>query len=275
MYLCPNIIQIDPMSKKYKIGYALCGGGAKGFAHLGALKVFEEQGIRPDVIAGTSAGALAGVLYADGFAPEEIADLFRGHKLTDFAGISLFSGGLFRPNGVAKMLRDNLHAHKFEELNIPFRAIATNWETAQVKVFSQGDNLVEAVIASCSVPMVFEPVEIDGVQYVDGGVLKNFPVSAIREETDCVIGVNLMKLQAFSRSKSIKGTASRYYDIISKLNVKDDVQLTDILIDMEGLHNYSMFDLKSIDAIINEGYKTTTNVLNSEATKHKLHASLI
>lgn len=258
------------MGKKYNIGYALCGGGAKGFAHLGALKVFEEHGIHPDVIAGTSAGALAGVLYADGFAPEEIADLFRGHKITDFAGISLFSGGLFRPVGVAKMLRDNLHARRFDELSIPFKAIATNWETAQVKVFSEGDDLVDAVIASCTVPMVFEPTEIHGVQYVDGGVLKNFPVSTIREETECVIGVNLMKLQSFSRSKSIKGTASRYYDIISKLNVKEDIEQTDILIDMDGLHSYSMFDLKSIDSIMEHGYKRTSEILNSEEVQKKL-----
>lgn len=258
------------MRKKYKIGYALCGGGAKGFAHLGAFKVLEERGVHPDIIAGTSAGALAGVFYADGFAPEEIADLFRGHKMTDFAGISLFSGGLLRPSGVAKMLRNNLQARRFEELKIPFRAVATNWETAQIKVFSEGDNLVDSVIASCAVPMVFEPTEIDGVQYVDGGVLKNFPVSVIREETECVIGVNLMRLQEFTRSKSIKGTASRYYDIISKLNVKEDIEQTDILIDMDGLRNYSMFDLKSIDSIMDLGYKSTTEVLDSKDTKGKL-----
>lgn len=263
------------MDKKYSIGYALCGGGAKGFAHLGALKALEERKILPEIIAGTSAGALAGVLYADGFAPEEIADLFRGHKMKDFAGISLFSGGFLKPTGVAKMLRDNLHARRFEELKIPFRAIATDWETAQVKVFSEGDGLVEAVIASCSVPMVFEPIEIHGVQYVDGGVLKNFPVSVIREETGCVIGINLMKLQEFTRAKSIKDSAFRYYDIISKLNVYEDVRHTDILIDMDGLHNYSMFDLKSIDSIMELGYRRATEVLDSDETKRKLPEYMI
>lgn len=261
---------MDCMSKKYKIGYALCGGGAKGFAHLGALKVLEEHHIQPDIIVGTSAGALAGVLYADGFAPEEIAELFRGHKITDFAGVSFFSGGLFRLSGIAKILRDNLHARRFEELQVPFRAVATNWETAQIKVFSEGDDLIEAVIASCTVPMVFEPTEIHGVQYVDGGVLKNFPVSIIREETECVIGVNLLKLQPFSRSKTIKGTAYRYYDIISKLNVKEDIKQTDILINMDGLNNYSMFDINSIDPIIDLGYKRASEVFSSEEIIRKI-----
>lgn len=258
------------MSKKYKIGYALCGGGAKGFAHLGALKVFEEHHIRPDVIAGTSAGALAGVFYADGFAPEEIAELFRGHRMTDFANLSFFSGGLLKPTGVAEMLRKNLRARSFEELRIPFRAIATNWETAQITVFSEGKNLVEAVIASCNVPMVFEPIEIDGVQYVDGGLLKNFPVSVIRDETECVIGVNLMRLHEFTPTKSVKATAFRYHDIISKLNVKEDIAATDVLVDMDGLHEYSMFDLKSIDDIIARGYERTSEVFASAEVVQKL-----
>lgn len=256
--------------RKYKIGYALCGGGAKGFAHLGAFKVFEEHGIAPNVIAGTSAGAIAGVFYADGFAPEEIAELFRGHKFTDFAEISLFSGGLLKPSGIAKLLKANLRARRFEDLNIPFRAVATDWEHATIKVFSEGDNLVEAVVASSSVPLVFEPTEIKGTQYVDGGVLKNFPVSVIREETECVIGVNLLKLQDFTRAKSIKKSAYRYYDIVSKLNVYEDMAETDILIDMDGLQAYSMFDLKAIDAIIAQGYSRATEVFRNDEVLRKL-----
>lgn len=260
------------MEKKYKVGYAFCGGGSKGFAHLGALKAFDEMGIKPDIIAGTSAGAIAGVLYADGFTPDEIAEMFKGHSLRDFAKISLFAGGLLKPNGIATMLKENMRAHSFEELSIPFRAVATDWEHAEVKVFDEGSDLIEAVIASCTVPMVFQPQVINDVQYVDGGVVKNFPVSVIRDETECIIGVNLMKINPFTKPKSIKDSAFRYFDIVSKLNVIDDIKLTDILIDMDALNSYPLFDLKSIDEIMEYGYERTKEVFRDDKYKGKINA---
>ena len=256
--------------KKYRLGYALGGGGSKGFAHLGAFKVFDQYGIKPDIIAGTSAGALAGVLYADGFAPEEIADLFRGHKLMDFAEISLFSGGILKPSGVAKMLKKNLRAKNFEQLQIPFVAVATNWETAEVTAFREGDDLVSAVVASCTVPIVFQPLKINGVHYVDGGVLKNLPVSVIREDTECIVGINLYQLSPFDPSLSIKNSAMRYFEIISKANMREDIELADILIDMEGLKDYKMFELNAIDEIVGQGQETTSTVINDADVRHKL-----
>lgn len=256
--------------KKYRLGYALGGGGAKGFAHLGAFKVFDQYGIKPDIIAGTSAGALAGVLYADGFAPEEIADLFRGHKLMDFAEISLFSGGILKPSGVAKMLKKNLRAKNFEQLQIPFVAVATNWETAEVTAFREGDDLVSAVVASCTVPIVFQPIKINGVHYVDGGVLKNLPVSVIREDKECIVGINLYQLSPFDPSLSIKNSAMRYFEIISKANMREDIELADILIDMEGLKDYKMFELNAIDEIVGQGQETTSTVINDADVRHKL-----
>lgn len=256
--------------KKYHLGYALGGGGAKGFAHLGAFKVFEKYGIKPDIIAGTSAGALAGVLYADGFAPEEIADLFRGHKLMDFAELSLFSGGLFKPSGVARMLKKNLRAKNFEQLQIPFVAVATNWEAAEVTAFREGDDLVSAVVASCTVPIVFQPLNIKGVEYVDGGVLKNFPVSVIREETECIVGINLYQLSPFESPSSIKSSAMRYFEIISKANMKEDIELADILIDMKGLKDYKMFELKAIDEIVNQGKETASAIISDASVYQQL-----
>lgn len=258
---------MKPREKKYKVGCALCGGGSKGFAHLGAFQAFRELGIKPEIIAGTSAGALAGVFYADGFEPEEIAELFRGHKLTDFASLSLFSGGLLKPKGVADLLRKNLRSKTFEELQVPFVAVATDWEQACVRSFREGDLLVDAVVASCAVPLVFQPIKIEDKQYVDGGVLKNFPVSVIREETECIIGVNLFKILPYQPTTSIKQSAERYFDIISKQNIAEDVAITDILIDMDGLQDFSMFDLKSIDTIMQLGYGRAKEALDTTHNK--------
>lgn len=256
--------------KKFALGYALGGGGAKGFAHLGVFKVLEGYGVKPDIISGTSAGAIAGVLYADGFAPEEIAELFRGHKLWDFAELSLFSGGLLKPSGVERMLKRNLRAKRFDQLQIPFVAVATNWETAEVAVFREGDDLVSSVVASCTVPIIFQPYEIDGTLYVDGGVLKNFPVSVIREEAECIIGVNLYQLSHFNRSKTLKSSAMRYYEIISKVNMKEDIEMVDVLIDMGGLNKVKLFDLSSIDEIIQQGLDSALSVFPCKESCAKL-----
>lgn len=245
---------MEVTKREYGLGYALCGGGAKGFAHLGAFKLFEEYNLKPDVIAGTSAGALAGVFYADGWEPEEIAEFFRGQSFLDFAQPRLGSAGFFRPNGVAKMLKDNLRAKSFEHLSTPFVAVAVNWETAEVAAFSEGKNLVEAVVASCTIPVIFEPQVIKGVQYVDGGVLKTLPVSVIRDQCEQIIAVNLSQLHPFKKSNNIRDAAYRYFDIASKSNVKEDLELADILIDVKDLEDVGIFDLKSIDQIMQSGY---------------------
>ena len=124
---------------KQNIGYALSGGGARGFAHLGALKALEERNLIPDIIAGTSAGALAGVLYADGFAPDEICDMFKHTKFKQFVELTFPTSGLFRPTGLHSFLKKNLRAKTFEELQIPFTAVATDWEKAVSVSFSEGD----------------------------------------------------------------------------------------------------------------------------------------
>lgn len=258
------------VNKKYPIGYALGGGGAKGFAHLGAFKVLESYGVKPDIIAGTSAGALAGVLYADGYAPDEIADFFRGHKFMDFAKLSPFSGGLLKPSGVAQLLKKHLRAKRFDQLGIPFVAVATNWENAEVAQFRDGDDLISSVVASCAVPIVFQPVEINHTLYVDGGVLKNLPVSVIKEEAECVLGVNLYEINRFEATNSVKASAMRYFEIVAKYNVKEDMEMADVLINMEGLKNYKMFDLNSIDEIMQLGFDTTMSILPNQETCDEL-----
>ena len=114
-------------SYNHFLGYALSGGGAKGFAHLGALKVLEKSGLKPDVIAGTSAGALAGVFYADGYQPEEIIELFKKRDFRDFVELSIPKSGLLKSTGLHGFLKKNLRAKCFEDLKIPFFSVATDW----------------------------------------------------------------------------------------------------------------------------------------------------
>jgi NTE family protein len=210
-------------SQAQKIGLALGGGGAKGGAEVGVLKVLEEQGIRPDYIAGTSIGSIVGVLYAAGYSAAELEQLFCQQEwlslLTDrrddlsgepfkqengvtyifgFPVIDTSSGtfGVLRGGRVEQVI-DSMLAQKgcveFECLPIPFRCVAASMMDAEEVVLSEG-TLPRAVRASMAIPGIFKPVEIDSQQLVDGGMMNNLPVDVVRQMgADIVIAIDLQQ----------------------------------------------------------------------------------
>lgn len=250
------------------LGYALSGGGAKGFAHLGALKVLEKCGLKPDVIAGTSAGALAGVFYADGFHPEEIAELFRKKEFRQFVEISIPRAGFFKSTGLHSFLKNNLRSKRFEDLQIPFYVIATDWNRAASVAFSNGDDLVDAVVASCSVPVIFNPQNINGIPYVDGGLLKNFPVSVIRKQCKYVIGVNVALMIPPAEKSTIRNMMERTFNLMSNANTVVDRAQCDILIETKGIDKYRMFDLHNMEIIANAGFNNAAIKMSERNSWH-------
>ena len=164
----------------YKLGLALSGGGAKGFAHIGVFRLLEECGLKPDIIVGTSVGSLMGALFADGYTSDEIKELFTGREFSEFAQLQIPKSGLFDSKRFRYFLRRHLRAKTFEELKTPLVVVATDLDNGESHEFRSGP-IVEAVTASCSIPIIFSPVVINGVHYVDGGLFHNFPVSIIRE----------------------------------------------------------------------------------------------
>lgn len=248
------VMSIWKKNYDHYLGYALGGGGAKGFAHLGALQILEKCGLKPDAIAGTSAGSLVGVFYADGFHPEEIAELFKKKEFKEFVELSMPKAGLFKTTGLHSFLKKNLRAKRFEDLNLPLYVVATDWNRAMSVVFSNGDDLIDAVVASCSVPIIFNPKYINDVPYVDGGLLKNFPVSVIRKKCKYVIGVNVALMLPPSEKGGIKNVVERTFNLMSNSNTLVDKAQCDILIEAKGTDQYGMFDLNNIDNITNIGY---------------------
>ena len=111
--------------KTYRLGLALSGGGAKGFAHLGVFKLLEECGLKPDIIVGTSVGALMGTLFADGYSADELKELFTGREFSEFAQLQLPKSGLFDSKRFRYFLKRHLRAKTFEELKIPMIVVAT------------------------------------------------------------------------------------------------------------------------------------------------------
>ena len=253
---------------KLNVGYALSGGGAKGFAHLGALRALEERNLKPDIIAGTSAGALAGVLYADGYSPDEIKELFKDIKFKQFIELTFPTTGLFRPTGLHNFLKRNLRSKTFEELRIPFVAVATDWEKGTTVNFSQGEKLIDAVVASCCVPLIFSPVYINDRPYVDGGIFKNLPASTIREKCRVLFGINVHIMMPPEEKHNLKYVAERTFNLMSLSNTFADKKLCDVLIETKGIEHYWMFDLSNIDTIYETGYTRAVEKLKEKkATK--------
>jgi NTE family protein len=185
------------MSKKgnMKIGYALGGGGARGLAHIGVLKVLEEHGIFPDVITGTSVGAIVGALYAGGYKPGEIEKLVLGldwKKLIQLVDMTPPLRGLLQGKRFVLLLKSILGELSFAQLKYAFACVATDINNGEQVVLRDG-SLIDAVRASISIPGIFTPVVIKERYLVDGSLINAVPVSVCRDMgAKHVIGVNVV-----------------------------------------------------------------------------------
>ena len=261
-------------AKKYKLGLALSGGGAKGFAHCGALLALEEFGLRPEVIAGTSAGAIVGALYAAGNSPLAISKMFMGKEFTNFVKFLIPKSGFFDHSPFGEFISENLHVSTFEELQIPMHVVASDLDNGVSKVFSSG-NLRESIMASCSLPVIFNPVVIGGIHYVDGGIFRNFPVTPIRDLCDQVIGINVSPLISDEYKQSIISIAMRAYHFMFRANALEDEALCDYMVEVKDTSQYSTFDLDNINDIFLHGYHSTVAVLeNTYGLKRLLESQI-
>ena len=181
--------------RKIKIGLALGGGAARGFAHIGVIKALEAQGIYPDIVVGTSAGSVVGALYAagnTGFQLQKLAFDMDEAAISDWA-MPLFgkSTGVLKGEALQAYVNKAVNNQPMEKLKVPFGAVATDLKTGQPILFQRG-NTGMAVRASSSVPGVFQPVAIAGRSYVDGGLVAPVPVRFARDMgADFVIAVNI------------------------------------------------------------------------------------
>ena len=246
--------------KPYKVGLVLSGGGARGFAHAGALKALEEFGIKPDIIAGVSAGSVVTAMYASGMKPEEILRVFSDASFTDFAEIGVPRDGFFSMEGFKKFLRKHIPYENIEQLPLPAVICATDLDNNRPVAFTEGQ-IFERVAASCSIPIIFKPARIKGVTYVDGGVLANLPAWALRDKCKYLIGINCSPLPARGKPKSIMDIAHRTYDLLVKNNSQQQMELCDLAISIGDVASYKVFNLKEITRVFRSGYDNTLQAL--------------
>jgi len=251
------------MKKKYKTGLVLSGGALRGFAHGGVLKALNETGIFPDVVSGVSAGSIVGALYADGYKPEEIYKIFVNKSMYKFLEFIVPNKGLVRMTGLYKTLLECLRAKNFEDLKIPLFITATNLNKASTVYFSQGE-LAKHIIASCTVPVLFQPAVIDEVTYIDGGVLNNLPLEPIEDDCELLIGVNVNPITTESKFDGMLNVADRAVNMaLNKLNAHK-IPKFDIFIEPIELHKFSMMDAAKGDKMFDIGYKETRKVLKEK-----------
>ena len=247
---------VAPAPVKLKIGLALGGGAAKGFAHIGVIKMLEASGIHPDVVAGTSAGSVVGALYASGmdaFALQQTAFGLDEAKIRD---VRLFSGGLVQGQALQDYVNQLVHKQPIEQLKMPFAAVATELESGTRTVFVRG-NTGRAVRASSSIPGVFEPVEIHGKHYVDGGVVSPIPVDAARRlGADFVIAVDISAAPDGSNPQGMMNIVGQSIDIMGRQLASQESARADVVIrpDLRGI---GRTDFEQKNQAILEGEKAT------------------
>lgn len=249
-------------------GVAFAGGGVRGFAHVGVIKALEEYGIRPQIVSGVSAGSIAAVLYGAGLTPDEIVECFSEfQKFGDFTEFAVPSSGFFRLDKFGKLLDSWLPVKNLEELKIPAIVCATNYDKGTSVGWAKGE-IVPRVLASCSIPILFQPMVINGTHYVDGGVLRNLPAWAIRNYCKVLIGSNCSPLRRTHKYKaSIIDIAERSFQLMSKANVLQDIQLCDYVIMPKGMEGVKTFDLTSLKRNMNFGYEAACKILDKIVNK--------
>ena len=183
--------RLSGLSRRPTLGLALGGGFARGIAHIGVLKVLEEEGIPVDYVAGTSVGAMIGAAYCSGMSAAELADVARTLRLSNLARLTLSRYGFYNNDRMVRFFERVLKQHTFEELRIPLAITATEFRTGEAVVFTKG-KLVDPIRASCAYPGMFLPVEIDGRSYIDGMLAYAVPTTPLRQMgAERVIGIYL------------------------------------------------------------------------------------
>ncbi len=254
--------------KDNTVGLALSGGGAKGFSHIGVLKAFEQFGIQPGIISGVSAGSIAAALYGSGLTPDDIIQCFtEADRFGDFTEWSLPKEGFMRLDRFGKLLDSWLPVKRLEDMRIPTVICATDLDKGTSVGWRKGE-IVPRVLASCSIPIIFNPVRINGVSYVDGGVLRNLPAWAIRNYCGVLYGSNCSPIRKKGETRnSIIDIAYRSFHLMMKSNTPQDLRLCDHVIEIQNLSNVRTFDLSSLRKGVTVGYDAACRVLEQIQNK--------
>ncbi|MCD8509670.1 MAG: patatin-like phospholipase family protein [Bacillus sp. (in: Bacteria)] len=249
-----------------KIGLALGSGGSRGFAHIGVLKVFDDAGIKIDYIAGSSMGALIGVIYGAGYKPaylEKMAIQFRRKYLLDFTVPKM---GFIKGDKAEQLIELLVNQKKLEDLEPKVRVVATDLKKGKKVVFQEG-NVAEAVRASIAIPGIVVPQRINDTLYVDGGVIDRVPVSVVKKMgADIIIAVDVSYFNEEPEITSIYDVIMQSMDIMERqMGIYREIE-SDIMIKPIATHIKST-QYTNVEDIIRNGETAANKVLKEVKQK--------
>lgn len=253
-------MKIVPKSKRVTAGITFGGGGTRGFAHLGVIKAFEENGIDFDVVSGTSVGSLIGSLYANGLTFNQMYEIAKNIKESDIRNSKI----IFVPSkssNIEALLKTVIKDSVFSDLKKPFGLSTVDIISGQEVVIDTG-LVARAVSASCAVPAVFTPVEWRNFRLVDGGLLNPIPSDVARKlGADVVVSVDINSTRGYGTdSTSLLGTLMATLRIAMKSSAKKGIENSDIVIQPK-LREYNQTKLEGMDEMIEEGYNATMSLI--------------
>lgn len=240
-------------NKKVKIGLALGGGGARGIAHIGVLKAFEENGITFDYVSGTSAGSIVGAMYAFGKTADEMLQIAHSIKVKDIRRSKFFMPS--KTDGIQELIKDNLGDVDISSAKIPFAAVAVDLITSREIAFTRG-NLAKIVSGSCAVPGVFVPVEYEDMHLSDGGLQNNIPSDVPRHfGCDYVVAVDVNSTRGYGTSSlKVLDVLLATIRIMTKSNCTKGYLNADIVV-APSMKEYKSTKIDEVDAMFAEGYQ--------------------
>ncbi|MEO8773685.1 MAG: patatin-like phospholipase family protein [Gelidibacter sp.] len=256
------------------IGLVLSGGGMRGAAHIGVIRALEEHQIHPTHIAGSSAGAIVGSLYAYGYQWDEILAFFKEVQLLSITKYAINKPGFIDAEKFYDEFKVYLKEDDFSFLKKKLFITATNILNGKLKIFDKGE-LIKPVLASAAFPGLFAPVKIKSAYYIDGGALNNFPLEPIKQKCERIIGVyvdgfDVLKIKDLRHSHNV---VERVFKMKSVLENQHKVKECDIMIMPPELNQFGTFDRKNIDEMVEIGYNAAKSALaNYDVAKFKKSA---
>ncbi len=257
------------MNSDTQIGIALSGGGVRGISHLGVLKALDEAGIKPSKISGSSAGAIVGGMYCQGYKPEEILKIIIETNYFKFMRPAISWKGILKMETLGDLFKLYLPHNDFAKLKIPLAVAATDIRKGKVVYFDEGD-LIPAIMASSCIPGMFEPIQLENKYLVDGGVLNNLPVEPLEGICDVVIGVNCNHLPEESNIRNMKSLIERSVIMTMNFNVYSRKSKCDYFIESPGLGKYGVFDIKKAPDLFQAGYDQARKVMDENPSMLEL-----
>jgi len=237
-----------------KIGISLSGGGSRGIVHLGILKAIDEAGIEISMVTGTSAGAIVGLFYCSGYSPDSVMQIIRETKLIKYVRPAISFSGLLKLESIVNIFNKYIKHDSFEALNIPLVVAATNVKQG-VNTFFHDGLVIQSVLASCAVPVIFKPIRLNGESYIDGGVLNNLPVEPLIGHCDVIIGSNCNPISENYEPGNMRSLLERSLLMAINVNTFMKKDKCDLFLEPGGLKDYGGFDFSKSDEIFNIGYE--------------------